>query len=88
MGLGLGRAEDDEDARSVAAIPDARSVRSSQELDDEEDGGLGGSSELEDTSPGKELPPRLRIAKSWLKPQVAGGVVLLINTDIKLILEL
>ena len=42
MGLGLGRAEDNEDARSVVAIRDARSVRSSEEDDDEEDGGLGG----------------------------------------------
>ena len=42
MGLGLGRAEDDEDARSVVAIRDTRSVRSSEEDDGEEDGGEDG----------------------------------------------
>ena len=42
MGLGLGRAEDDEDARSVVAIRDTRSVRFSDEDDGEEDGGKDG----------------------------------------------
>ena len=57
------------------AIRDARSVRSSEEDEDE------------DASPGRKLSLLVLIAKSWLDPQVTAVVILLINTVIKLLLK-
>ena len=58
----------------MVAIRDARSVRSSEED--------------EDASAGRKLSLLVLIAKPWLDPQVTAVVILLINTVIKLFLEL